>query len=238
MTPGEARIRLAGPGAADSEVADSAVGGSGVPASAAAHSAMPAAVVEAAVADAELASHLDQLAEALRSPETGLRAARRWGRLLAAPLTTGHRLLVAGNGGSAAEAQHLTAELVGRYVADRPPLSAIALHAETSSLTAIGNDFGPAEVFARQVAAHGRPGDALLLLSASGRSEDVLTATGRARSLGIRVWAMTGPRPNPLASMADDAICVAAPDTATVQEVHLVAIHAMCDALDAEVTSL
>ena len=90
---------------------------------------------------------------------------------------------MAGNGGSAAEAQHLTAELVGRYVADRPPLSAIALHAETSSLTAIGNDFGPAEAFARQVAAHGRPGDTLLLLSASGRSENVLAAAGRARSL-------------------------------------------------------
>jgi D-sedoheptulose 7-phosphate isomerase len=189
------------------------------------------------VVDAELASHLDQLIDALRSPGTGLRAARRWGRLLAAPLTAGHRLLVAGNGGSAAEAQHLTAELVGRYVADRPPLSAIALHAETSSLTAIGNDFGPAEAFARQVAAHGRPGDTLLLLSASGRSENVLAAARRARSLGIRVWAMTGPAPNPLASMADDAICVAAPDTATVQEVHLVAIHALCDALDAEVTS-
>jgi D-sedoheptulose 7-phosphate isomerase len=145
---------------------------------------------------------------------------------------------VAGNGGSAAEAQHLTAELVGRYVAERPPLSAIALHAETSSLTAIGNDYGPAETFARQVAAHGRPGDTLLLLSASGRSENVLAAADRARSLGIRVWAMTGPAPNPLASAADDAICVAAPDTATVQEVHLVAIHAMCDALDAEVTSL
>jgi phosphoheptose isomerase len=222
MTSGEARIRFAGP-----EAADSAVAGPEVP---------PA--VEAAVADAELSSHLDQLIDALRSPETGLWAARRWGRLLAAPLIAGHRLLVAGNGGSAAEAQHLTAELVGRYVADRAPLSAIALHADTSSLTAIGNDFGPAEVFARQVAAHGRPGDTLLVLSASGRSENVVTAASRARSLGIRVWAMTGPPPNPLAAVADDAICVAAPDTATVQEVHLVAIHALCDALDAEVISL
>ncbi len=226
MTPGEARVRFAGPEAADSAVADSEV-----------PMGVDAVGVDAVGVDAELASHLDQLIEALRNPETGLWAARRWGRLLAAPLTAGHRLLVAGNGGSAAEAQHLTAELVGRYVADRPPLSAIALHADTSSFTAIGNDFGPAEAFARQVAAHGRPGDTLLVLSASGRSENVLTAASRARSLGIRVWAMTGPPPNPLASMADDAICVAAPDTATVQEVHLVAIHALCDALDAEVTS-
>jgi D-sedoheptulose 7-phosphate isomerase len=185
-----------------------------------------------------VASHLDQLMDALRSPETGLWVARRWGRLLAGPLTAGHRLLVAGNGGSAAEAQHLTAELVGRYLADRPPLSAIALHAETSSLTAIGNDFGLAEAFARQVAAHGRPGDTLLVLSASGRSENVLAAADRARSLGIRVWALTGPAPNPLAAVADDAICVAAPDTATIQEVHLVAIHTLCDALDEEVISL
>ena len=192
-----------------------------------------------AVADAqpELAQHLEQLTAALHHPATRLATARRWGRLLAAPLTAGHRLLVAGNGGSAAEAQHLTAELVGRYRADRPPLSAIALHAETSSLTAIGNDFGAAEAFARQVAAHGRPGDTLLLLSASGRSENVLAAADRGRSLGIRVWAMSGPAPNPLAGAADDAICVQAGDTATIQEVHLVAIHALCDALDAEVTS-
>ena len=175
---------------------------------------------------------------ALRSPETALWVARRWGRLLAAPLTAGHRLLVAGNGGSAAEAQHLTAELVGRYLADRPPLSAIALHAETSSLTAIGNDFGPDEAFARQVAAHGRPGDTLLLLSASGRSENVLAAADRARSLGLTVWAMTGPAPNPLAALADEALCVAGAGTSVVQEVHLVAIHTLCEALDAEIAEV
>jgi D-sedoheptulose 7-phosphate isomerase len=184
---------------------------------------------------ATLDRHLDQLAAALRSPATGLHTASRWGRLLAAPLLAGHRLLAAGNGGSAAEAQHLTAELVGRYLADRRPLSAIALHADTSSLTAIGNDFGAAEAYARQVAAHGRPGDTLLLLSASGRSENVLAAAARARSIGIRVWAMTGAAPNPLAGRADEAICVAAPDTATIQEVHLVAIHALCAALDAAI---
>ena len=183
----------------------------------------------------ELDRHLNQLIRALRSPQTRLRTARRWGRLLARPLLAGHRLLATGNGGSAAEAQHLTAELVGRYLGDRQPLSAIALHAETSSLTAICNDFGAAEAFARQVAAHGRPGDTLLLLSASGQSGNVLAAAERARSLGIRVWAMTGAAPNPLADCADDALCVAAPDTATVQEVHLVAIHALCSALDAEV---
>jgi D-sedoheptulose 7-phosphate isomerase len=234
MTPRETPPRLAGSAIAEPTLTDTGLADTGLTDTGLTGSEL----AESERVESELAAHLDQLIGALRDPHTGLWAARRWGRLLAAPLTAGHRLLVAGNGGSAAEAQHLTAELVGRYVADRPPLSAIALHAETSSLTAIGNDFGPAEAFARQVAAHGRPGDTLLLLSASGRSENVLAAASRARSLGIRIWAMTGRPPNPLASMADDAICVAAPDTATVQEVHLVAIHAMCDALDAELTSL
>ncbi len=192
----------------------------------------------AEVTRSELSIHIDSLNEALRSPETRLETARQWGRRLAVPLLAGNRLLVAGNGGSAAEAQHLTAELVGRYVADRPPLSALALHAETSSLTAIGNDYGAAEAYARQVAAHGRPGDVVLLLSASGRSRNVLAAAERGRSLGLTVWAMTGPAPNPLAAVADDAICVAGADTAIVQEVHLVAIHALCDALDAEISEV
>lgn len=187
------------------------------------------------LAQSELTAHVDLLIEALRSPETRLESAPEWGRRLAAPLLAGNRLLVAGNGGSAAEAQHLTAELVGRYAADRPPLSAIALHAETSALTAIGNDYGAAEAYARQVAAHGRAGDTVLLLSTSGRSGNVLAAGERARALGLTVWAMTGPAPNPLADLADDAICVAGADTAVVQEVHLVAIHALCEALDARI---
>jgi D-sedoheptulose 7-phosphate isomerase len=192
----------------------------------------------AEVTRSALTVHIDNLNEALLSPQTKLETAREWGRKLAAPLLAGQRLLVAGNGGSAAEAQHLTAELVGRYVTDRRPLSAIALHAETSSLTAIGNDYGPAEAYARQVAAHGRTGDVVLLLSASGRSENVVAAAERARALGLTVWAMTGPAPNPLAAIADDAICVAGADTAVVQEVHLVAIHTLCDALDAEISAV
>jgi phosphoheptose isomerase len=187
---------------------------------------------------AQLTLHVEQLIEALRSPLTRLETARDWGRRLAGPLLAGQRLLVAGNGGSAAEAQHLTAELVGRYVHERPPLSAIALHAETSSLTAIGNDYGAGEAYARQVAAHGREGDIVLLLSASGRSPNVLAAAERARALGLTVWAMTGPGPNPLAELADDAICVAGADTAVVQEVHLVAIHILCDALDARIAEV
>ncbi|MFZ5871089.1 MAG: D-sedoheptulose-7-phosphate isomerase, partial [Actinomycetota bacterium] len=97
-----------------------------------------------------------------------------WGRRLAEVVGGGGRLLAAGNGGSAAEAQHLTAELVGRFLGERRPLSALSLCAESSSVTAILNDYGAEEVFARQVEAHGRPGDVLVLLSTSGRSPNVL----------------------------------------------------------------
>ncbi|MFH7600422.1 SIS domain-containing protein [Streptomyces racemochromogenes] len=157
----------------------------------------------------------------------------RWGPALAGVLGGGGRLLAAGNGGSAAQAQHLTAELVGRYRRERPPFSAIALHAETSSVTAIGNDYGYEQVFARQVAAHGRPGDVLLLLSTSGRSGNLLAAAAAGRDRGMRVWALTGRVPNPLALAADETLCVDAASTATVQEAHLVAVHLLCEAFDA-----
>jgi phosphoheptose isomerase len=156
-----------------------------------------------------------------------------WGTRLADRLDAGGRLLVAGNGGSAAEAQHLAAELVGRYRDERRPLSALALTADTAALTAIGNDYGADEVFARQVVAHGRPGDVLVLLSTSGRSPNVLRAAARAHELGVVVWALTGRAPNPLALAGDEALCVDADETATVQEVHLVAVHLLCAAVDA-----
>ncbi|MER7623300.1 SIS domain-containing protein [Streptomyces sp. NPDC126503] len=159
----------------------------------------------------------------------------RWGEGLAAALSAGARLLAAGNGGSAAQAQHLTAELVGRYQGERPAFSALSLHAETSSVTAIGNDYGFEQVFARQVAAHGRAGDVLLLLSTSGRSPNLLSAAMTARSRGVTVWALTGAAPNPLAEAADDALCVAGATTATVQETHLVAVHLLCEFFDAAV---
>jgi D-sedoheptulose 7-phosphate isomerase len=153
--------------------------------------------------------------------------------MLADAMTGGARLLAAGNGGSAAQAQHLTAELVGRYREDRAPFSALALHAETSTLTAILNDYGRDEVYARQVRAHGRPGDVCLLLSTSGRSSNLLAAANAAAELSLRVWAMCGAAPNPLAELSDEALCVEATDTATVQEVHLVAVHVLCEAFDA-----
>jgi phosphoheptose isomerase len=177
--------------------------------------------------------HLDELSVGLHSLRAGTPLLERWGQTLAQLLPTGNRLLVAGNGGSAAEAQHLSAELVGRFLDERQPLSAICLNSETSSLTAILNDYGAEEVFARQARAHGRPGDVLLLLSTSGRSPNLLAAARSGRAVGMRTWAMTGAGPNPLADLADEAFCVQAPSTAAVQEVHLIAVHALCATIDA-----
>jgi phosphoheptose isomerase len=178
--------------------------------------------------------HLEELRQALSRLERDLDRIDTWGEAIAGVLDGGGRLLAAGNGGSAAQAQHLTAELVGRYLTERRPLSAIALHADTSALTAIVNDYGAVEGFARSVRAHGRKGDVLVALSTSGCSVNVLEAVAAARSLGISVLALTGSGPNPLTNAADDAVCVDA-STPTVQEVHQVAIHLLCEAIDARI---
>jgi D-sedoheptulose 7-phosphate isomerase len=176
--------------------------------------------------------HLDELRAAVDRFRDSVDVADDWGERLAVLLTGGGRLLAAGNGGSAAQAQHLTAELVGRYRDERRPLSAICLSAETSSLTAICNDYPPEELFARQVQAHGRPGDVLVVMSTSGRSSNLLAAARRGREAGLSVWAFTGPVPNPLADLADEVLSVDAPFTATVQELHLVGLHILCASLD------
>ena len=178
-----------------------------------------------------LDQHVDRLAAALPVLRAASGSLARWGTELAARLTGGGRLLAAGNGGSAAEVQHLTAELVGRFDGDRAPLPALALHGDTSALTAIGNDYGYTEIYARQVRAHARPGDVLLLLSTSGRSRNLLAAARAGRQCGALTWALTGPGPNPLARLCADAVCVPG-DTATVQETHLAAIHMLCRAIE------
>lgn len=179
-----------------------------------------------------IATHFDDLIGAVRRTSGDISQVQAWGQQLADVLTGGGRLLACGNGGSAAEAQHLTAELVGRFKDERQPLSAIALHADTSALTALVNDYGGEEIFARGVRAHGRPGDVLVALSTSGTSHNVLTAVKAAHEVGMTTWALTGPAPNPLAATCTEAICVEAPSTATVQEVHLLLVHALCMAVD------
>lgn len=193
-----------------------------------------AAGVSTAAADA-VNAHLMNVIPAV---ESLLREAGRltgWGLELAERLLRGHRLLAAGNGGSAAEAQHLTAELVGRFDGEREPFSAISLHAETSAVTAIANDYGFDQLFARQVRAHGRCGDVLILFSTSGKSPNLLRAVEAARDLGMATWALTGPAPNPLADLCDDFVAVDS-TSANAQEAHLIALHALCRAFDSEVT--
>ena len=180
------------------------------------------------------AEHLGSLTDALSGFQGELERVGSWGERLATRLRQGGRLLAAGNGGSAAQAQHLTAELVGRFHLERQPLSAICLHGDVSSLTAIANDYGLEEAFARQVRAHARPGDVLICLSTSGRSPNVVAAADAANRMGVDSWALTGPAPNPLADVCDEAVCLGPPSPATVQELHLVAIHLLCGAVERE----
>jgi D-sedoheptulose 7-phosphate isomerase len=179
-----------------------------------------------------LDAHLGALTEALPGFRRSAERLSRWGADLAWTLGAGGRLLVCGNGGSAEQAQHLAAELVGKLRHDRPPLSAIALCSDSAAVSAISNDYGYDEVFARQVRAHGRPRDVLLLLSTSGRSRNLLAAAAAGAQVGMRRWALTGPLPNPLAAACTEAMEVRSPEAQVVQELHLVAIHLMCEYVD------
>lgn len=176
--------------------------------------------------------HFADLADAAVRTSASAATIEQWGRRLADVLGSGGRLLACGNGGSAAEAQHLTGEFVGRFLHDRRPYSAISLHAETSALTAVLNDYGEQEMFARGVRAHGRRGDVLIALSTSGRSQNVLAAVKSAHEIGMTTWALTGPAPNTLAAICDGAVAVESPSTATVQELHLALVHALCSVFD------
>lgn len=181
---------------------------------------------------AEARAHVAALAFALEAVERELPHIEAWGAHLAGVLASGGRMLAVGNGGSAAHAAHLASELVGKYKDERRPLSGLALATEGAALTAIGNDYGGAEVFARQVAAHGRPGDVLVALSTSGSSPNVLAAVERARGIGMTTWALTGAAPNPLSEACDDVVCAASKVVGTIQEVHQVVVHLLCAAVD------
>lgn len=178
---------------------------------------------------------LRSLRTALDRLEGELDKLQEWGVRLAEVLLGGGRLLTVGNGGSAAQAQHLTAELVGRYEAERNPVSALCLHADTSSYTAICNDYGPEESFARQVRAHGRAGDVLLALSTSGESPNVLAAVKAARELGMLTWGLCGQGASALDELCEQTLCVEQCSTPTIQEVHMVAIHTLCETVEHEI---
>jgi D-sedoheptulose 7-phosphate isomerase len=146
-------------------------------------------------------------------------------------LRNGKKILFAGNGGSASDAQHLAAELVGRYRYDRESLAAIAITTDTSALTAIGNDYGYDEVFSRQLAGLGQDGDVLVAISTSGNSGNILKAIEVAHKKGVKVIGMSGEK-GKLKEIADTCLAVPAPLTATIQEAHIMLGHILCDGIE------
>jgi D-sedoheptulose 7-phosphate isomerase len=156
------------------------------------------------------------------------------GDLLVKGLLAGGKLLFFGNGGSAADAQHLAAEFVGRYENDRSPLAAIALTTDSSALTAIGNDYGFDQIFVRQIRALGRRGDVAIAISTSGRSGNVILGIEAARKAGLATIALTGGDGGNLVPIVDVAIVVPSTTTARIQECHITIGHVLCEYVDAE----
>ncbi len=177
------------------------------------------------------------LAESLRAHQTMLDAApealSRVARLLATAIATGHKLLFCGNGGSAADAQHVAAELIGRFARERDPWPAIALTTDTSILTAVGNDWDFSEVFARQVRGLARAGDVVVGISTSGNSVNVVRALTVARERGAIPVAFTGLRGGPVADAAELVFRAPATSTPRIQELHILGWHAICEVVEA-----
>jgi D-sedoheptulose 7-phosphate isomerase len=154
------------------------------------------------------------------------------GGVICDALLSGHKILLCGNGGSAADAQHIAAELVGRYEKQRRAFPAISLSTDTSALTALSNDYGYDEVFARQVAALAAAGDVLIAISTSGKSPSILKAADQARALGCRTIALTGCSGEPLTAHSDLAVVVPSERTSRVQEAHITIGHLWCEMVD------
>src|SRR5258706_3324328 len=161
----------------------------------------------------------------------------RAGRLFARSLKAGNKAMACGNGGSAADSQHFVAELINRFERERPPLAAVALTTDTSTLTSIANDYAYQQVFSKQVRAIGRRGDVLLAISTSGNSGNVLDAVQVAHEHGVQVVALTGAGGGKIVAAlesSDVSICVPHKVTARIQEVHLLVLHCLCDVIDHE----
>ena len=182
-----------------------------------------------------IAAHLEQSLAALeRATQDAalLAAARKIAAAIIAALRAGNKLLIIGNGGSAADAQHIAAEIVGRYKQDRPAYAAIALTTDTSALTAIANDYGFEQVFARQVAGLGSRGDVLLALSTSGRSPNILAALRTARERGLVTIGFTGSKGETLGALCDHLLVAPSDDTPVIQQIHLAVAHGICDEIE------
>ena len=176
-----------------------------------------------------LQEHLEAIQALLASKLPEIEAT---GRVICDALEAGQKILLCGNGGSAADAQHIAAELVGRYEKQRRAFPAISLTTDTSALTALSNDYGYDEVFARQVAALAVAGDVLIGISTSGKSPSVVKAADQARAIGCRTIALTGCSGEPLTSHCDFAIVVPSERTSRVQEAHITIGHLWCEMVD------
>ncbi len=161
-----------------------------------------------------------------------LTAARKIAQVIVSGLRSGHKLLLVGNGGSAADAQHIAAEIVGRYKRERPAWPAIALTTDTSALTAISNDYGFEQIFARQIAGLGRRGDILLALSTSGRSPNILAALRVAHEHGLITVGFTGTKGAAMGVACDHLLVVPSDDTPVIQQIHLAVAHGICDEVE------
>lgn len=152
--------------------------------------------------------------------------------VVTAALKAGNKIMIFGNGGSAADAQHIAAEFVNRFIIERPPLPAIALTTDSSILTSIGNDYDFSEIFAKQIRALGQEGDIAWGISTSGNSPNVLKGLETAKKMGLVTLAFTGKDGGAIARMADHVLNVASPSTARIQETHITAGHAICELVD------
>lgn len=180
---------------------------------------------------AHFQSSLDGLTKAAQSAD--LRATTHAiARTVADALKAGNKLLLIGNGGSAADAQHIAAEIVGRYKQERPGWAAIALTTDTSALTAIANDYGFEQIFARQVQGLAKRGDVLFALTTSGRSPNILAALKIARDLGVIAIGFTGTKGESMRAACDHLFVAPTDDTPVIQQVHMMAMHAICDEVE------
>ena len=182
--------------------------------------------------DARILAHFRAVQENFRSLEAQIPLVSQITDVLIGALKAGGKIMFCGNGGSAADSQHLAAELMGRYMRDRNPLPALSLTVDTSALTAIGNDYGYGEVFARQLRGIGRKGDVLVGLSTSGNSENVLRAMAAAKEMGIATIAFTGRGGGKLVAAADLCIAVPSDKTNEIQEMHIAIGHLVCGLIE------
>lgn len=192
----------------------------------------PAPPLDATTTDAAFRAYCRDSAEAMAALGDLAPQLVQAAEMMIAALAPGGGVLFCGNGGSAADAQHLAAELEGRYLIDRAPLSGLALTVNSSSLTAIGNDYGFDQVFARQVLAHGRPGDLLVALSTSGNSPNVLAAIQAARTRQMAVLGLTGAGGGKMGDLCDLCLKVPATRTPLIQQLHIAAGHMLCGVVE------